>query len=53
MMAFLFLQTLRCEEKKRPLAAAVPSSRAQSHSPCHDSHRDLPAMRLQAPAPSA
>jgi SRSO17 transposase len=35
MMAFAFLQTLRCEEKKRPGLAAIPSA-----DPQHDHRRD-------------
>ena len=35
MMAFAFLQTLRCEEKKRPRLAAIPSA-----DPQHDHRRD-------------
>jgi SRSO17 transposase len=53
MMAFLFLQTLRCEEKKRPPPQAVAPSRAQGHPRCDGSHRHLSSVRPHPPAASA
>jgi len=51
MMAFLFLQTLRCEEKKRPATQAVSAPRAQRDSDIAGQDCPLPPMLLRrAPA---
>jgi SRSO17 transposase len=57
MMAFAFLQTLRCEEKKRPGngAVAIPftTQHPTRHSPRHDAHSALSQLRTLGAIASA
>jgi len=52
MIAFAFLQTLRCGEKKRPAAGTVPSADPLDDPPRDDAHRPVPEMRLARAAAS-
>jgi len=53
MMAFLFLQTLRSEEKKGPLLHAVATACPQGDSGHDGPHRYLPTMRIPRATASA